>query len=137
MFSNCCEMDDTPSASREGDQYTSSTGRLVLTFRSERIQRPETPAQCQGLFEVSPVSPTSSYREGSEIASFDVSSIVSIVEYYDKEAQCDFETHEKMEKKRTSRDDSLPTGPRLVILLVCTCMAIFLQALVCNSTCSP
>lgn len=52
-----------------------------------------------------------------------------MVMYHDQEIQCDFD--EKGKKTMQTRNDgSLPTRSRLAILVVCTCMAIFLQALV-------
>lgn len=119
-------MDDNWDNDHINNQRVSSTGRLVLAFRPERAQRTgwNTPPA-----EPFAVSPTSVYQEDSDINSISINSSVSIVEYHDKEVQCNFE--EKPKKKRqTPSDGSLPTGSRLAILLVCTCMAIFLQALV-------
>jgi hypothetical protein len=57
-------------------------------------------------------------------------SMVSIIKYHDKDIQCDFDERPRRRKRQPSGDGTLPTGSRLAILLVCTCMAIFLQALV-------
>jgi hypothetical protein len=119
-------MDDNWDSDHNNNQRVSSTGRLVLAFRPERAQRTGwgTPPD-----EPFAVSPTSVYQEDSDTNSISINSNVSIVEYHDKEVQCNFEEGPK-KKSQTPSDGSLPTGSRLAILLGCTCMAIFLQALV-------
>lgn len=68
-------------------------------------------------------------REGSEVVAVETTSAADIVKYHDQEIQCDFD--EKGKKTVQSPPaGSLPTRSRLAILMVCTCMAVFLQALV-------
>lgn len=119
-------MDDNWDSDHNSNQRVSSTGRLVLAFRPERAQRTgwSTPSD-----EPLAVSPTSAYQEDPDVNSVSIKSNVSIVEYHDKEVQCNFDEEPK-KKNQIPGDGSLPTGSRLAILLVCTCMAIFLQALV-------
>jgi hypothetical protein len=113
---------------------TSSTARrLVLTFRPQRPPRTESASQPSNSIPVSPLSVTQVGTEHSISNSIDLNSqlsIVSIIKYHDKDVQCDLDEKPKKKKRQAAADGSLPTGSRLAILLVCTCMAIFLQALV-------
>ena len=105
------------------------SGRLVLAFNSERGRRGfSTPSEPGDSFPVTPA--TANPFEDGEARSLDINSQVSIVQYHDKEVQCNFDDEKPRKKVQAPSDGSLPTGSRLAILLVCTCMAIFLQALV-------
>ena len=74
-----------------------------------------------------PISPVN--QEGSETITVETNSASLMVTHQDQKIQCDLD--EKCDKAaQTSNDGSLPTRSRLAILVVCTCMAIFLQALV-------
>jgi hypothetical protein len=115
---------------------TSSTARrLVLTFRPQRAPRTEPTTPPSNFIPVSPLSTTQVGIERSLANSIDLNSqlsVMSIIKYHDKDVQCDFDEEPKKKKRQAAADGSLPTGSRLAILLVCTCMAIFLQALVSN-----
>ena len=117
---------------------TSSTARrLVLTFRPQRPPRTESASPTSNSTPMSPLSVTQVGTEHSTSNSISNSidlnsqlSAVSIIKYHDQDVQCDFDEKPKKTKRQAVVDGSLPTGSRLAILLVCTCMAIFLQALV-------
>lgn len=112
------------------ERNISGGGRPLLTFRPQRMRA----GSITPLHNRLSVSSVSVYQEDTSDVSqgtTNVASSVSLVEYHDKEIQCDFD--EKAPKKKKApvpNDGSLPTGATLAILLVCTCMAIFLQALV-------
>ncbi len=74
-----------------------------------------------------PISPND--QETFDTISENTDPAAPIVTYQDQEIQCDFVGKGK-ETVQTPNEESLPTGSRLAILVVCTCMAIFLQALV-------
>lgn len=74
-----------------------------------------------------PISPIE--QEGSETITVNTDPATPIVKYQDQEIQCEMEEKGKA-LVQTTNEESLPTGSRLAILVVCTCMAIFLQALV-------
>ena len=104
-------------------------GRPLLTFRPQRRRGGSITPPHNRLS----VSSVSVYQEDISDVSQDttnVASNVSLVEYHDKEIQCDFDEKTSKKKPPVPNDGSLPTGSTLAILLVCTCMAIFLQALV-------
>ena len=116
--------------SRSSNERSSGSGRPLLTFRAQRTRAGSITPPHNRLS----VSSVSVYQEDISDASqgtTNVASNVSLVEYHDKGIQCDFD--EKVPKKKkppVPNDGSLPTGSTLAVLLVCTCMAIFLQALV-------
>ena len=59
------------------------------------------------------------------------SSTAVMTAYNDQEVQCDLsEKSVKLSKPKTGSDEDLPTRGRLAILVICTCTAVFLQALV-------
>lgn len=70
--------------------------------------------------------------EGFDTAATNTDPEAPVLKYQEQGIQCDFdEKEEKKEKKvQTPTEESLPSGRRLAILLVCACTAIFLQALV-------
>lgn len=74
-----------------------------------------------------PISPID--REESEVNAAETSSAGDMVTYQDQEIQCDFDEKSK-KTAQAPNDGSLPTRSRLAILVLCTCMATFLQALV-------
>lgn len=116
---------------------SSATPRLVFQFKPQRQLTGSFPPQ--STFPISPLgvtqvgSDSGSMRNLNEFAQSQYS-VVAIVKYCDKDVQCDFDEPllppGKNNKGKRPHDGSLPTGSRLAILLVCTCMAIFLQALV-------
>ena len=72
-------------------------------------------------------SPT--IHDNSETITMETASVAPIITYHDQEVQCSFEeTREK--PVQTTNGERLPTGGRLAILVICACMAVFLQALV-------
>jgi hypothetical protein len=140
QYSGSVEMDTPSTARSEGlengfrPRRTSSTARrLVLTFRPQRPPRTEPTSPPSNSIPVSPMSATQVRTERSLPNSIDITSqlsMVSIIKYHDKDVQCDFDERPRRRKRQPGGDETLPTGSRLAILLVCTCMAIFLQALV-------
>lgn len=131
---------------QDAGRVVSSPARLVFQFKPQR-RRTGSNSPPRSSFPISPLSVTQVGSEnGSENGSvtnlneFAQSnySIVSIVKYHDKDIQCDFDGPPPKAKgrglggfgKKGPSDGSLPTGSTLAILLICTCMAIFLQALV-------
>jgi hypothetical protein len=114
---------------RSHERNISGRGRPLLTFRPQRTRTGSITPPHNRLS----VSSVSVYQEDiSDVSqgTTNVASNVSLVEYHDKEIQCDFDEKAPKKKPPVPNDGSLPTGSTLVILLVCTCMAIFLQALV-------
>lgn len=119
-----------------------SAARLLFAFRPQRTGSTSPPLNN------APNSPLSTTQVGSGlnslansvdgtsqfIASSDGNSqlsVVKIIRYHDKDIQCNFDEPPPKKKGKGRPDDgSLPTGSRLAILLICACMAIFLQALV-------
>lgn len=74
-----------------------------------------------------PISPIE--QEGSETITMSTDPTTPIRNYQDQEIQCEMDEKGKTIVQPPS-EESLPTGSRLAILVICTCMAIFLQALV-------
>ena len=68
-------------------------------------------------------------EENPDSIALETGSRVRMVVYHDKEMQCDFD-EKSTNPAQASNDGDLPTRSRLAILIVCACMAIFLQALV-------
>lgn len=68
-------------------------------------------------------------EESSDSIALETGSRVRMVIYHDKEMQCDFD-EKGTNPVQNAKDGSLPMGSRLAILIICACMAIFLQALV-------
>lgn len=68
-------------------------------------------------------------EESPDSIAIETGSAVRMVMSHDKEVQCDFDEKGTNAVKIPS-EGSLPTRSRLVILIICACMAIFLQALV-------
>lgn len=141
QYSGSIEMDTPSTARSEGlengfrpRRASSTARRLVLTFRPQRPPRTESTSPPSNSIPVSPVSATQIRTERSLPNSIDLTSqlsMVSIIKYHDKDIQCNFDERPRRRKTRQpGGDGTLPTGSRLAILLVCTCMAIFLQALV-------
>lgn len=111
------------------ERNVSNRGRPLLTFRPQRTRAGSITPPHNRLS----VSSVSIYQEDvSDVSqgTTNVASNVSLVEYHDKEIQCDFDEKVVKKKPPVPNDGTLPTGSTLAILLVCTCMAIFLQALV-------
>jgi hypothetical protein len=124
--------------------FVPGSGRLVLAFKSVNTtgatlsgpppheplafsQQVSPTSFVPGLDDIGNVSSDETPRNSDSNPSL---TGVSLVEYHDKDIQCNFDEEPKKKKAPPVSDGSLPTGSTLAILLVCTCMAIFLQALV-------
>lgn len=68
-------------------------------------------------------------EESPDSIALETGSRVRMVMYHDKEMQCDLD-EKSTNPVQAPKDSGLPTRSRLAILIVCACMAIFLQALV-------
>jgi hypothetical protein len=124
--------------------FVPGSGRLVLAFKSVNTtgatlsgpppheplsfsQQVSPTSFVPGLDDIGNVSSDETPRNSDSNPSL---TGVSLVEYHDKDIQCNFDEEPKKKKAPQVSDGTLPTGSTLAILLVCTCMAIFLQALV-------
>ena len=108
----CDKMDEKPDQDRKHNGLrTSETGWSVDMSRLDSL----------------PISPVD--HEESEINVVKTSSVGDMRTYQDQEIQCNFDEKSK-KTAQPPNDGSLPTRSRLAILVVCTCMATFLQALV-------
>lgn len=127
---------------QDAGRVVSSPARLVFQFKPQR-RRTGSNSPPRSSFPISPLSVTQVGSENGSVTNLNEFaqsnySIVSIVKYHDKDIQCDFDEPPPKAKgrglggfgKKGPNDGSLPTGSTLAILLICTCMAIFLQALV-------
>jgi hypothetical protein len=125
---------------QDAGRTVSSPARLVFQFKPQRRRTNSTSPPRSSFFPISPLSVTQVGSENGSVTNLNEFgqsqySIVSIVKYHDKDIQCDFDEPPPKKKgrgfgARGPNDGSLPTGSTLAVLLICTCMAIFLQALV-------
>ncbi len=120
----------------DAGRVVSSPAKLVFQFKPQRPRRTGSLTPPRSSFPISPLSITQVGSDNDSTTNLNdfngqnsQISIVSIIKYHDKDIQCDFDAPPPKKKGRPN-DGSLPTGGRLAILLVCTCMAVFLQALV-------
>ncbi len=108
--SECEKIDDKIDQAPKTDSYHTTEKRWSRVL----LPGPDSP----------PVSPNNE-------AAFDTVTVnteleAPTVKYQEQGIQCDFEEQEEKEKKlQTPKEESLPTGSRLAILLLCACTAIF------------
>ncbi len=113
--SECEKIDDKIDQAPKTDSYHTTEKRWSRVL----LPGPDSP----------PVSPNNEAAFDTVTVNTDLEA--PIVKYQQQGIQCDFEEQEEKEKKvQTPNEESLPTGSRLAILLVCAYIAIFLQALV-------
>lgn len=139
-------QDARQAENQDVQRSVASPARLVFQFKPQRPQRTGSLTPPCSSFAISPMSFTQVGSENGSLANLNdfnsqnsQISVVSIIKYTDKDIQCDFDAPPPPPPKRgffaglgpgKPTDGGLPTGGRLAILLVCTCMAVFLQALV-------